>query len=109
MYDKQLSDSNYCLLSNILYCNLFLEKSQFWLNEKCDHCDKDCKDIMHLLYGCHNVKRVLKNVGKILNCSVLWKHTVMGFHEESNSKINFFNTIITHLSYTICKFRPPVA
>ena len=27
------------------------------LHAKCDHCDGDSEDTMHLLYGCHNVNR----------------------------------------------------
>ena len=71
MYDKRLSEFNYKLLNNILCCNLFLEKCKIRLNAKCDHCDEDSEDIMHLIYGCHNVNRVWKNLCKILNFSVL--------------------------------------
>ena len=67
MYDKRLNRFSYKLLNNIIGCNLFLEKCKIRLNAKCEHCDKDSEDIMHLIYGCHNVKRVWKNFGKIIN------------------------------------------
>ena len=101
MYDKRLSEFNYKLLNNTLCCNLFLEKCKIMLNAKCDHSDKDSEDIMHIIYGYHNVNRVWKSLGKILNFSVLWKHIVIGFYEESNSKTIFLNTIITYISYKI--------
>ena len=44
-------------------------------------------------------------MGKILNFSVLWKHIVIGFYEESNSKTIFLNTIITYIAYKIYKFK----
>ena len=60
---------------------------------------------MHLIYGCHNVNRVWEIFGKILNFSVLWKHIVIGFYEESTSKTILLNTIITYISYKIYKFK----
>ena len=51
MYDKRLSEFNYKLLNNMLCFNLFLEKCKIRLNAKCDHCDEDSDDIMHLIYG----------------------------------------------------------
>ena len=87
----------------MLCFNLFLEKCKIRLNAKCDHCDEDSEDIMHLIYGCHNVNTVWKSLGKILSFSVLWKHIVIGFYEESNSKTIFLNTTITYISYKIYK------
>ena len=105
MYDKRLSEFNYKLLNNILCSNLFLEKYKIRLNAKCDHCDQESEDIMYLIYGCHNVDRVWKSLSQIFNFSVLWKHVIVGFYEESNSKTIFLNTINTYISYKIYKFK----
>ena len=54
MYNKRFSEFNYKLLT-ISY----LEKCKRRLNAKCDHCDEDSEDIMHLIYGCINVIKSL--------------------------------------------------
>ena len=91
MYDKRLSEFNYKLLNNILCCNLFLEKCKIRLNAKCDHFDEDTcsEDIMHLIYGCHNVNRVWKILGKILNFSVLGNILLYVFMKNQTHRLFF--------------------
>ncbi|XP_062574193.1 uncharacterized protein LOC134236030 [Saccostrea cucullata] len=105
MYDKRLSEFNYKLLNNILCCNSFLQKCKLRENAKCEFCGNENENIKHLIFDCDNVKGVWQKLNIVMNYDVQWKHIVVGFYLETNSRIRFYNTIISYLAYKIYKFK----
>lgn len=105
MYDKRLSEFNYKLLNNILNCNSFQYKCKSRSNANCELCPCEKKDIKHLLFDCLSVQRLWQKLNSILNFDVCWKHIIIGFYLEKNSKTVFLNTIISYVSYVIYKYK----
>lgn len=97
MYDKRLSEFNYKLLNNILNCNSFQYKCKSRSNANCEFCPCEKEDIKHLLFDCLSVQRLWQKLKIILNFDVCWKHIIIGFYLEKNSKTVFFK-----YNYIIC-------
>lgn len=104
MYDKCLSKFNNNLHNNILCTNSFLQKCKLRQNDKCDYCDISNEDFKPLIFYC-DVKRVWHHLNNALNFIVKWKHVIIGFYVETNSKVLFYNTIISNLAFKINKFK----
>lgn len=103
MYNKRLCEFNYNLFNNILSCNSFLYKCKLRPNSKYDFCDSDLEDIKHLLFECNNVKCMWECLSSVLKYSIQWKHIVLGFYLETNTKVSFYNTIMSYSAYKIYK------
>ena len=104
MYDTRISEFNYKLLNNTLCCNSFLFKCKYRSSDKCNMCN-DTEDIKHLLYDCIHVQYVWKTLSLVLSFEVQWKHVILGFYFEQNSKLCFLNTVISFLAFKIYKYK----
>ena len=104
IYDKRICEFNYKLLNNTLCCNSFLFKCKYRASALCNMCD-EIEDIRHLIFDCEHVHILWKNLSSVLNFDVQWKHVVLGFYSERNSKIQFLNTFVSFIAYKIYKFK----
>ena len=65
----------------------------------------DTEDIKHLLYDCIHVLYVWKMLSLVLSSEVQWKHVILGFYFQQNSKLFFLNTVISFLAFKIYKYK----
>ena len=100
MYDTRISEFNYKRLNNTLCRNSFLFKCKYRSSDKCNMCN-DIEDIKHLSYDCMHVQ--WKMLTLVLSFDVQWKHVILGFYFEQNSKVCFLNTDISILAFKIYK------
>ena len=64
------------------------------------------KDIKHLIFDRMHVRiqYVWKTLSVVLSFNIKWKHVILGFYFEQNSKICFPNTVISFLAFKIFKY-----
>ena len=57
-----------------------------------------------MLYECHRVRRIWKDLSSLLKCDITWKLIVCGFPKyESSNKIDCINYIISCIAYSVYK------
>ena len=66
----------------------------------CRFCHAQIENTKHLIYECDNVQNIWFVQGNIYGFSIRWKHVVVGFYLEENTKIKILNFII---SFIVCK------
>ena len=52
-----------------------------------------------------HVQYVWKMLSLVLSFDVQWKHVILGFYFEQNSKLCFLNTVISFLAFKIYKYK----
>ena len=104
MYNNKIAEFNYKLLHCILNNNLAVSKRNKTVSPLCDVCLVD-EYITHLLFECNIVKNIWQNIEKILCFRITWKHIVLGFYDENNSKTRKINNFISFVCYNIYKYK----
>ena len=103
--DKKISEFNYKLLNNILCNNYFLAKCNLRDNNRCIHCSEYVENSKHLLFECKIVRKIWEYVEKIFHFHIQWKHIIVGFYHEVNTKTSFLNEFISSVAYSIYKYK----
>ena len=102
--NRKLAEFNYKLINDILSNYSFLFKIKARNNPNCSFCN-DTENSKHLLFDCISVKSIWFEVSAILNFDVKWRHIIFGFYLEENSKVVFYNTLLSFIAYRIYKYK----
>ena len=102
--DIKLKEFNFKLLHNIVPCGRILSKWKENISENCKVCT-EIETTRHMLFECGRVKNLWIKVSQILLYCIKWKDIVIGVPDYNctSSKINFYNIIITIVTYAIFK------
>ena len=103
--DKNIAEFNYKLLNNLLCNNFYLSKWKRDISNKCSHCKHIIENTEHLVFSCANVKNVWNTVANILKIDLRWKHVIIGFYHENNSKVKLLNNVISFVALKIYKYK----
>ena len=106
--DKKISEFNYKLLNNILCNNFFLKKCKLTDSDLCIHCNNCVENSKHLIFECILVQNIWEFISQILHFTIRWKHIIVGFYHEKNSKTCFYNDFISLVAYNIYKYKMTV-
>ena len=72
---------------------------------KCRYCDTVIENTKHLIYECYNVRNIWSILSRLFGFKIQWKHVVVGFYLEDNSKIEVLNTTISFVACKIYKYK----
>ena len=103
--DPIIAEFNYKLLHNILNNNYLVSKWKPGFDMKCRYCDTVIENTKHLIYECYNVRNIWSILSRLFGFKIQWKHVVVGFHLEDNSKIEVLNTTISFVACKIYKYK----
>ena len=103
--DKNVAEFNYKLLHNLLSNRYLASKWNREIDKKCTLCRNDIENNRHLIYECQNVSQIWHIVGIVLRFDVKWKHIIIGFYDEINSKTILLNNIISFIGCRIYKYK----
>ena len=92
---------NYKLLNYLLCNNLFLSKWKHAITTFCKTCENEVENSEHFIFTCNNVKKFWYTLGIVVKIDIKWKHIVIGFFHEYNTKVNTLNNLI---SFTAMKY-----
>ena len=106
--DKKISEFNYKLLNNILCNNFFLKKCKLTDSDLCIHCNNCVENSKHLIFECSLVQTIWEFISQILHFTIRWKHIIVGFYREKNSKTCFYDDFISLVAYNIYKYKMTV-
>ena len=70
----------------------------------CIHCKEYVENSKHL-FECKIVRKIWEYVEKIFHFYIQWKHIIVGFYHEVNTKTSFFNEFISSVAYSIYKYK----
>ena len=103
--DKNIAEFNYKLLNNLLCNNYYLSKWKRDTSNKCSHCKHIIENTEHLVFSCANVRNVWNAVANILKIDLRWKHVIIGFYHENNSKVKLLYNVISFVALKIYKYK----
>lgn len=63
------------------------------------------EDVKHLIFECEHVKMIWSTLSLVIGFDIQWKHVILGFYFERNTKIRYFNTIVSFIAYKIFKYK----
>ena len=68
---------NFKILYNTLPCGKVLSK---WKQNSFQYCDvcRDIETVEHMLYGCHRINEIWKEISQYIKCNMNWKQIVCG-------------------------------
>lgn len=104
IYDKRICEFNYKMLNNTVCCNSFLFKCKYRSSASCNMCSEN-EDVKHLIFECKHVKMIWSTLSLVIGFDIQWKHVILGFYFERNTKIRYFNTIVSFIAYKIFKYK----
>lgn len=104
IYDKRICEFNYKMLNNTVCCNSFLFKCKYRSSASCNMCSEN-EDVKHLIFECEHVKMIWSTLSLVIGFDIQWKHVILGFYFERNTKIRYFNTIVSFIAYKIFKYK----
>ena len=84
---KKFAEFKYKILMDILPCGEKLKKWEKSDQDACSVCLRK-ENTLHLLYDCHHVKDIWREIGKCLNLNIQPKHIVLGLTDEHYVEIN---------------------
>ena len=84
---KKFAEFKYKILMDILPCGEKLKKWEKSDQDACSVCLRK-ENTLHLLYDCHRVKDIWREIGKCLNLNIQPKHIVLGLTDEHYVEIN---------------------
>ena len=101
--DKNVAEFKYKLIHNLLCNRYMLSKWKPDVNNKCSFCGNIVENTKHLIFDCPNVANIWSAAESVLKTKIQWKHVVLGFFYESNTKVRNFNFILAYIACRIYK------
>ena len=96
--DKNISEFNYKLMNNLFCNNYYLSKWKRDTSNKYSHCKHIIENTEHLVFSCANVKNIWNAVANILKIDLRWKHVIIAFYHEKNSKMKLLKNVISFVA-----------
>ena len=83
---RKISEFNFKLLNNCIYCGYVISKWNTNVQKKCTFC-KVNHTSQHLLYECVKSQEIWRIVENVIRYKIKWKHIVAGFTNSNKSSI----------------------
>lgn len=104
IYDKRICEFNYKILNNTVCCNSFLLKCKYRSSAACNMCS-ETENVKHLIFECEHVKMIWSTLSLAIGFDIQWKHVILGFYFDRNTKIRYFITIVSFIACKIFKYK----